>query len=287
MLASAALLLVANMSVEPIVTLYVGEIAEPGQDAVLYAGAAMSAAAFAAMLAAPDDRAPGRPLRPLARRRRLASPRPARCWSRRPSSTAPWQLVALRFLMGLALAGLMPAITALIRRSAPDAAIGRILGFSQSAQYFGQIAGPFAGAGGGGAVRHARGVHRHRRGDAGGGGGQRGDAAAGRAGRLDGTGSAAGVALVRNELEERHGERQGIPARARHRQAEGRRRPAAGAASPTASPSRPTRRCAARDADLRRRRRPAAARAAPGFNPRNRSLRWTTRTQRPSPRSKR
>jgi MFS family permease len=52
----------------------------------------------------------------------------------------------LRFLMGLALAGLMPAITALIRRSAPDAALGRILGFSQSAQYFGQIAGPFAGA---------------------------------------------------------------------------------------------------------------------------------------------
>jgi MFS family permease len=60
--------------------------------------------------------------------------------------TAPWQLVALRFVMGLALAGLMPAITALIRRSAPDAAIGRILGFSQSAQYLGQIAGPFAGA---------------------------------------------------------------------------------------------------------------------------------------------
>ena len=60
--------------------------------------------------------------------------------------TAPWQLVGMRFAMGVALAGLMPAITAQIRRSAPDAAIGRILGFSQSAQYFGQIAGPFAGA---------------------------------------------------------------------------------------------------------------------------------------------
>ena len=48
--------------------------------------------------------------------------------------------------MGLALAGLLPAITALIRRNAPDAAIGRILGFSQSAQYLGQIAGPMAGA---------------------------------------------------------------------------------------------------------------------------------------------
>ena len=41
------------MSIEPIVTLYVGEIARPGDDIVLYAGAAMSAGAFAAMLAAP------------------------------------------------------------------------------------------------------------------------------------------------------------------------------------------------------------------------------------------
>jgi MFS family permease len=145
MLGSAALVLVANMSVEPIVTLYVGEIARPGEDAVLYAGAAMSAGAFAAMLAAPTigrvaDRSghwrviavsfaiAGALLLPQA-------------WAR-----APWQFVGLRFLMGLALAGLMPAITALIRRHAPDAAIGRILGFSQSAQYFGQIAGPFAGA---------------------------------------------------------------------------------------------------------------------------------------------
>jgi MFS family permease len=137
MLASAALLLVANMSVEPIVTLFVSEIARPGQDAVLYAGAAMSAGAFAAMLAAPTIG-------------RLADQRGhwrvvGVCFA--AAVNAPWQLVALRFLMGLALAGLMPAITAFIRRNAPDAAIGRILGLSQSAQYFGQIAGPFAGAG--------------------------------------------------------------------------------------------------------------------------------------------
>ena len=145
MLASAALLLIANMSVEPIVTLYVGEIASAGDDVVLYAGAAMSAGAFAAIVAAPGI---GR----LADRHghwRVV----ALCFTAAgallvPQAfvTAPWQLVALRFLMGLALAGLMPAITALIRRSAPDAAMGRILGFSQSAQYFGQIAGPFAGA---------------------------------------------------------------------------------------------------------------------------------------------
>jgi MFS family permease len=145
MLASAALLLVANMSVEPIVTLYVAGIALPGEDAVLYAGAAMSAGAFAAMLAAPTI---GR----IADRRGhwrvvgLSFAAAGALLLPQALVSAPWQFVALRFLMGLALAGLMPAITALIRRHAPDAAIGRILGFSQSAQYFGQIAGPFAGA---------------------------------------------------------------------------------------------------------------------------------------------
>jgi len=145
MLASASLLLIANMSVEPIVTLYVSQVARPGDDVVLYAGAAMSAGAFAAMLAAPtigrlaDSQGHWRVIGvSFALAGALLVPQ--------AFITAPWQLVGLRFLMGLALAGLMPAITALIRRSAPDAAIGRILGFSQSAQYFGQIAGPFAGA---------------------------------------------------------------------------------------------------------------------------------------------
>jgi MFS family permease len=145
MLASASLLLVANMSIEPIVTLYVGQIARPGQDSVLYAGAAMSAGAFAAMLAAPTI---GRLADHHGHWKVVALSFAAAGLILVPQAfvTAPWQFVALRFLMGVALAGLMPAITALIRRSAPDAAIGRILGFSQSAQYFGQIAGPFAGA---------------------------------------------------------------------------------------------------------------------------------------------
>jgi MFS family permease len=145
MLASAALLLVANMSIEPIVTLYVGQIARPGDDVVLYAGAAMSAGAFAAIIAAPT-------IGQLADRyghwRLVALSFAAAGALLVPQAfvEAPWQLVGLRFLMGVALAGLMPAITALIRRSTPDAAVGRILGFSQSAQYLGQIAGPFAGA---------------------------------------------------------------------------------------------------------------------------------------------
>jgi MFS family permease len=145
MLASATLLLLANMSIEPIITIFVGEIASPGQNIVLFAGLAMSAAAFAAMVAAPsighyaDRHGHWRVVViSLAAAGMLLIPQ--------GFASSPWQLVILRFLMGLALAGLLPAITALIRRNAPDAAIGRILGFSQSAQYLGQIAGPMAGA---------------------------------------------------------------------------------------------------------------------------------------------
>jgi MFS family permease len=145
MLASATLLLLASMSVEPIITLFVGEIASPGQNVVLYAGAAMSAAAFAAMIAAPTI---GHYADRHGHWRVVVISLAVAGLTLVPQgfATAPWQLVALRFMMGLALAGLLPAITALIRRNAPDAAIGRILGFSQSAQYLGQIAGPMAGA---------------------------------------------------------------------------------------------------------------------------------------------
>jgi len=59
--------------------------------------------------------------------------------------TDAWQLVVLRFLMGLSLAGLLPSVTALIRHSVPDNVTGGVLGYSQSAQYMGQILGPLMG----------------------------------------------------------------------------------------------------------------------------------------------
>jgi MFS family permease len=53
--------------------------------------------------------------------------------------------VALRFLMGLALGGLMPCVTSVIRHSVPDAVVGRVLGYATSSSYFGQVAGPLLG----------------------------------------------------------------------------------------------------------------------------------------------
>jgi MFS family permease len=59
--------------------------------------------------------------------------------------TSGWQLIVLRFLMGLALGGLLPCIASVIRHNAPEAVTGVMLGYSVSAQYTGQVIGPLAG----------------------------------------------------------------------------------------------------------------------------------------------
>jgi MFS family permease len=47
--------------------------------------------------------------------------------------------------MGLALGGLLPCITSVIRHNVPDGVGGNVLGLSISAQYVGQVAGPLLG----------------------------------------------------------------------------------------------------------------------------------------------
>jgi MFS family permease len=59
--------------------------------------------------------------------------------------TAGWQLVALRFLMGMALGGLLPCVASVIRHSVPQTIAGKMLGYSTSAQYAGQVLGPLLG----------------------------------------------------------------------------------------------------------------------------------------------
>ena len=73
------------------------------------------------------------------------------CWpeasysSPRPFADT-WKLIGLRFLMGISLAGLLPAIVATIQHSVPQGgAAGTILGYNTSAQYAGQVLGPLAG----------------------------------------------------------------------------------------------------------------------------------------------
>jgi MFS family permease len=144
MLATGMLLLFANMSIEPIITVYVSTLVSDRSDVTLVSGLAMSAAALGSILSAS-------PLGKLADRIghsaviTLTLAVAALLLVPQAMVTAAWQLVALRFAMGLALGGLLPCIAAVIRHNVPDHVAGRVLGYSISAQFAGQVAGPLVG----------------------------------------------------------------------------------------------------------------------------------------------
>jgi MFS family permease len=144
MLLTAMLLMLANMSIEPIITVYVAQLLPAGGNVVFTAGLVMAASAIGSILAAA-------PLGWLADRIghwNLIVAGLAACGVLlipQAFVTNAWQLIGLRFLMGIALAGLLPAIASTIRHSVPQAAAGTILGYSTSAQFAGQVLGPLAG----------------------------------------------------------------------------------------------------------------------------------------------
>ena len=57
----------------------------------------------------------------------------------------PWQLMGLRFLLGLATAGLIPSVNILLKKITPDALTGRVFGFTMSAGYLGIFGGSVLG----------------------------------------------------------------------------------------------------------------------------------------------
>ena len=144
MMATGLLLMLANMSIEPIITVYVAQLVRDPSQVTKVAGVVMAAAALGSILSASR-------LGKLADRVGhwnviigclLVS---AVLLIPQAFVTSGWQLVALRFLMGLSLGGLLPCIASVIRHSVPDGATGSMLGYSTSSQYAGQVAGPLAG----------------------------------------------------------------------------------------------------------------------------------------------
>ncbi|MBR0938195.1 MFS transporter [Bradyrhizobium jicamae] len=137
------LLMVANMSIEPIITVYVAQLVEAPQ-VTFVAGLVMSAAAFGSLLSSSH-------LGKLADRvghwRIIIICLAVSALLLIPQAfvVSGWQLILLRFLMGLALGGLLPCIASVIRHNVPDAVTGSMLGYSVSAQYAGQVIGPLAG----------------------------------------------------------------------------------------------------------------------------------------------
>lgn len=143
MLATGLLLMFANMSIEPIITVYVAQLVEPAR-VTFVAGLVMSAAALGSILSSSRL---GRLADRVGHWRIIIACLSVAALLLVPQAfvTRSWQLVALRFLMGLALGGLLPCIASVIRHNVPETIVGGALGYSVSAQYAGQVLGPLGG----------------------------------------------------------------------------------------------------------------------------------------------
>jgi MFS family permease len=143
MLATGLLLMVAIMSIEPIIAVYVAQLVEPSR-VTFIAGLVMSATALGSILSSSYL---GKLADHVGHWTVIIACLGVSALLLIPQAfvVSGWQLILLRFLMGLALGGLLPCIASVIRHNVPETSAGGILGYSVSAQYAGQVIGPLAG----------------------------------------------------------------------------------------------------------------------------------------------
>ncbi|MBP2642752.1 MAG: major facilitator superfamily 1 [Firmicutes bacterium] len=134
----------ALMSLEPIVTVYITQLSQSSAHIALISGAVFAAAGFASILVAPQL---GRLSDKIGPQKVMLAALIVAGISFIPQAfvRTAWQLGMLRFVLGLATAGLLPSINTLVKRSIPDFVAGRAYGFTQSAQYLGAFGGSIIG----------------------------------------------------------------------------------------------------------------------------------------------
>lgn len=144
LLFTAMMVLLANMSIEPIITVYIGQLGVPRDHLACTAGLVMAASAFGSMLTA---------ARLGALADRVGSNRviigclaiTAVVMVPQAFVTQWWQLAVLRGLMGMSMAGLLPSVAKRVRALVADHHAGKTLGYLQSSTYAGQVVGPLIG----------------------------------------------------------------------------------------------------------------------------------------------
>ncbi len=137
-------LTVALYSVEPIITVYVTQLSANAGHVAFMAGMVFSASGLANIIAAPrlgklSDR--------IGVQKVMLASLVAAGLLFLPQAFVrnPWQLMALRFLLGLTMGGLVPSVNILIKKITPDSLTGRVFGFTMSAGYLGVCAGSVLG----------------------------------------------------------------------------------------------------------------------------------------------
>jgi DHA1 family multidrug resistance protein-like MFS transporter len=137
-------LTVALYSVEPVITLYITHLSHDSSHIALIAGLTFSASGLANIVAAPrlgklSDRIGVHKVMLVAL---IAA---GIIFIPQAFVSNPWQLMGLRFVLGLTAAGLTPSVNILIKKITPAPLIGRVFGFAMSAGYLGVFGGAVLG----------------------------------------------------------------------------------------------------------------------------------------------
>lgn len=134
----------ANMSIQPIITVYVKILDPASAHLEMISGVVVAAAGLASVISAPflgklSDR--------IGPRRILLGSLIFTGIVFIPQAfvSNPWQLTALRFMLGLATAGILPAINTIVKKMAPSGITGQLFGYNQSGQFLGTLGGSLLG----------------------------------------------------------------------------------------------------------------------------------------------
>ncbi|MCP8617342.1 MFS transporter [Salirhabdus salicampi] len=134
---------IAHFSIQPILALYVSEIHGPANLA-LFSGIAFSVTGLGNLLMA---RSWGRIADRFGYEKILVLLLISSAIVYFPGAfvTNIWQLIILRFLLGVTIGGIIPVRTAYIRQVAPISIQGEVLGYNNSLRFLGNIIGPALG----------------------------------------------------------------------------------------------------------------------------------------------
>lgn len=137
-------LTVALYSVEPVLTVYITHLSHNSSHVALIAGLTFSASGLANIVAAPrlgklSDRIGVHKVMLVSL---LAA---GIIFIPQAFVSNPWELMGLRFLLGLTAAGLTPSVNVLIKKITPAHLTGRVFGFAMSAGYLGVFSGAILG----------------------------------------------------------------------------------------------------------------------------------------------
>ncbi|MBX0358038.1 MFS transporter [Halobacillus sp. Nhm2S1] len=134
---------IAHFSIQPILSLFVGDLHGP-ENLALFSGIAFSAAGLGNLMMAKQW---GKIADRIGYVKILVFLLFMAGIVYLPAAfvTNIWQLVVLRFLLGVSIGGIIPVRTAYIRQEAPVAMQGEVLGYNTSIRFLGNIIGPSMG----------------------------------------------------------------------------------------------------------------------------------------------